>query len=124
MGLLNDAGVWLAGKLEAVAGVTVTYTRFADGATIAPDIWVGRSGVGADPGQLRYHQWGHRDYVLTASTLTVSGSVVEPGIGDRIAETINGVAHIFEVQSDEAGDHWRWSDPARTMYRLHVKRVS
>lgn len=124
MGLLNNLGEWLGGMLQAGAGVSVSYARAAGGSALAPTVWVGRSALGTDTTAPRYMQWGERDYLVLASDLTVSGAAVEPRIGDRLTETINGVSHVFEVCSDGAGEHWRWSDPGRTMYRLHTKRVS
>lgn len=125
MGLLNDAGAWLAGMLQTGAGVSVTYSRVADpNDTLSLTAWVGRSATATDPGSIRYMQWGERDYLILASDLVANGSRVEPQIGDRQTETISGVEHVFEVCSDANGQHWRWSDEqSRTMYRLHTKRV-
>jgi hypothetical protein len=125
--LFANARDWLADQMQAAAGVSVSYARAAGGAAISLTPWVGRSGFTAEVEGGAYVQWGDRDYLIQRSDLTVSGSEVEPALGDRLTETINGVSHVFEVQTPKSGEPvagWRWSDQSRSVYRLHVKRVS
>lgn len=127
MGLLNDAGGWLATQLQASAGVSVSYARVAGGDAISLTAWIGRSGAQmTTEGNIRRTQWGERDYLIAADELTVSGSRVQPRIGDRLTETIQGASCVFEITQPASGEPgWRWADgTTREMYRLHVKRVS
>ncbi len=126
MGLLNDAGGWLAGMLETGAGVSVDYVRVADpGTTLPLTPWVGRSAFLLEADFTKRTQWGERDYILSATSLVdASGAVVQPQVGDRLTETINDVSHVFEICKDSAATAWRWVDQGRTMLRLHVRRMS
>lgn len=38
-----------------------------------------------------------RQYVIAASAIVIDGETVEPQLRDRITETINGAAQVFEV---------------------------
>ena len=123
--LFQKARDWLPAQVQAAAGIgTVTYTRATGAGVLTLEPWVGRSGpTEATEGPARI-TWGDRDYVVRQDELTYGGTAFLPAIGDRLAETINGVAHTFEVQTPDAGGpHYRWVDSDRSMIRLHVKRV-
>ncbi len=127
MGILTDAGAWLREQMQATAGVSVSYARVAGGSAIALTAWVGRSGASLiTEGNTRRTQWGERDYLIAADELLVSAARVQPTIGDRITETIQGASCVFEITQPATGEPgWRWADgQSREMYRLHVKRVS
>lgn len=119
MGLLNRGQSWLAEKMPEAAGVPVTYTRGAD--SLALTAVVGRTVFRAQEEGRAAVVWGDRDYLINVADLTFG----VPKVGDKITETINGEPVTFEVQlpgitPDEPA--WRYSDPARLTYRLHVKR--
>lgn len=124
MGLLNNAGTWLAGMLQTGAGVSVSYVRAADpGTTLTLTVWVGRSAFLMEADFTKRTQWGERDYILSAADLVdASGETVQPQLGDRITETINGTSCVYEICRDSTGTAWRWVDQGRTMYRLHVRK--
>jgi hypothetical protein len=124
--LFANAADWLPGKLQEAAGVSATYTRAAGGSALTITPWVGSSEFTTDGGDRgAWVLWGDRDYRLLRSELVnSSGTEVQPALGDRIAETVGGVACVFEVQSGANGEHWRWANRARTWYQLHVKKVS
>jgi hypothetical protein len=101
----------------------VTYTRKA-----APDApidltgraWVGRTVFSRIPNAAGATVvFGDRDYLVAVADLPA-----EPERGDRIAETINGQAVTFEVMAPASEPAWRYSDPARTVYRIHAKEVT
>lgn len=122
---LQAGQAFLAEALGRVAGVALVYARAAGGTvTITAEsggAWVGRTAYTAvQQGAIRV-EWGDRDYLIAAAALT--GGV--PAEGDRITETINGAAAVFEVMSPGSGEPaWRYSDPQESVYRLHVKRVA
>lgn len=120
MNLFAKARDWLPQKLQQAAGVgSLTYTRGAESITLEP--WVGRTAFASNrPDGTARLEWGDRDYLVRVSELTFG----EPAEGDRITETIEGVDCVFEVMQPDTGEPpWRFADPQRTMYRLHVKQV-
>lgn len=121
--LFAKARDWLPAQVQAAAGVSVTYTRAAGG-TISLEPWVGRTLFsGTVEGGARV-QWGDRDYIVRRDELVSGGSEIPPALGDRLTEVIGGVSTTFEVQNPDTGEPaWRWADAARSMYRLHVKKV-
>lgn len=125
MGLL-ERGVACLARLQAVTdGITVTYSRGGVSATVIAV--VGASPANTVPGTqsptlLRYTE---RDYLIRAADLAAAGFGV-PQEGDRITETIAGVAVTFRV-ARRSGDKlaWQWSDSAeRTTCRLHTQPVT
>jgi len=110
--------------LGVAAAVAITYSRGSQSVSIA------EADEAAWPDNTRFSSnqeggarliWGDRDYLIKVSALTAMG---EPREGDRITETINGTAMIFQVMTPDTGEpSWRYSDTQRTLYQLHVKRV-
>lgn len=124
--LMSRARSMLARNLKQAAGVSVTYTRGSSSVALSGDtaVWVGNTLFKLqDAGGLRM-EWGERDYLIAAADLVIGGSRVEPAENDRITETVNGTAMTFEVLPITGEPAWRWSDPGRTIYRIHVKRVA
>ena len=123
--LFEKARAWLPDQLQAAMGVgPVTYTRVGGG-TLTLEPWVGRTLFAAnrEAGGASV-TWGDRDYLVRREELAAGGAEFEPAEGDRLAETIGGVACTFEVMRPDTGEPaWRWSDAGRTTYRLHVKQV-
>lgn len=122
--LFAKARDWLPAQMQAAAGVgELTYTRVGGG-TLTLEPWVGRSGlIDTTEGPARI-SWGDRDYVVRQDELVYAGVAFLPAVGDRLSETINGVAHTFEVATPDSGEmHYRFADTNRAMIRLHVKRV-
>lgn len=117
MRLLKKAETWLPAQEQKAAGVTVTYTRAGESITIAAV--VGRQEMAAvDAGMTRLIT-PDRDYLISAAALTFG----TPEYGDRIAEVIGGECVTYEVMDQMAGEPWRFSDPTRVTWRIHVKRV-
>lgn len=118
--LWDTARTWLPDMLQASAGVSVTYARGAERITLTAV--VGRvaflsqsEGEGA-----RRVELADRDYLVVASDLTFG----VPREGDEIIEEIDGSEVRFSVSRPLNGEpSWRWSDPQRTQYRIHAKRV-
>lgn len=118
----------LARNLKAAASVdSITVTRSEVGSfTLANGAWVGNTlfRLQAGDGGSRI-EWGERDYLIPASAYDFGDGPVEPAEHDTIAETVNGTACIFRVLPPQSGEPaWRWSDPERTILRVHVKQVA
>lgn len=124
MGILTRAAGFINTKLGQAGGIAINYVR--GGTTIeiaAADglVWLGdaRFGVTTDGGPRVV--FGDRQYLITAGSL---GSLGEPEEGDRIIETIDDTEYTFEVMQPGTGDPAvRWSDPARSRWRVNAKRV-
>lgn len=126
MSLFSNARDWLQDQLQAAAGVTVSYLHHDTQTTVSLSPWVGRTVFRSDLNSGAMVQWGDRDYLVRRDELVdTAGAELLPGVGDQLTETIDGVALTFEVQDpNPAEPAVRWSDPARSVYRLHVKWVS
>ena len=119
MSLFSKARDWLAGAVQDAAGVSVTYTRGVQ--TLSLTAVVGRTVFASNAEGGPRIEFGDRDYLVKVADLTLG----VPKVGDRVAQTVDTVAMVFEVQNPETGEPaWRYSDPARTVYRIHCKRVS
>lgn len=124
--LINRGQAALVAWLKAAAAVDggVTYRRGALTLT-GLAAWVGRtafSRTSSEPGPAVVI--GERDYLFAVADLVLGGQPVAPKPGDRVTETIAGVATTFEVVSPETGEPAvRYSDQTRTVWRVHAKRV-
>jgi len=113
----------LVARQKAAAGVSVTFTRKADGTTQTLTVIPGlATAVSTEtPGRVEIAE---RDYLVAVAELMVGGVEYPPLLGDRFTETINGVATTFEVQTPTSGEEAvRYSSQWRSMYRCHCKRV-
>ncbi|MBN9521084.1 hypothetical protein J0H58_21625 [bacterium] len=111
---------YLNAALPAALGGAVTYTRGAQQIPVA-DAVVGRTVFSSNQQGAARVEFGDRDYLIPVASLTALG---EPTAGDRITDVVNGVELTFQVQKPGTGEPaWRYSDPGRTTYRIHTKRV-
>lgn len=114
----------LVRRQEQAAGVPATLTRAADGSTLALVVVPGQTTFRSQelPGRVEIAE---RDYLVAVSRLMAGRVERPPLLGDRITETLNGVATTFEVQTPDTGEEAvRYSSQWRAMYRVHTKRVS
>lgn len=122
MSLRSRGSAALTRRLQQSDGVTVTYTRGAESATLTA--WVGSTLFARtldEPGASVVR--GERDYLIPVASLVLGGSTT-PQKGDRITETIGGAAVTFELQTPTGEPAWRYSDADRARYRVHMKKVS
>lgn len=124
MGLLNRAQAWLAEQMPTAATPSgaVVYTRLAGGSvTLTGLSWVGNTAFRRQSNEAGAAVvWGDRDYLIPVSAL----GETPPARGDRITEMIDGTEVVFEVGTVLAGEpDWRYSDPQRTVYRVHCVEV-
>jgi len=117
--VLETASAWLASKVMAFRGRTVTYWRGDEAAAITAV--VGRSDwpvIQESGAQIMLQT---RDYIVQAADLEAArGAGARPEAGDRIVEA-SGEA--FEVRGPGGQRPWRWSDDYETLIRVHTTRV-
>jgi hypothetical protein len=114
--LLRQGSQWLAAQLGEHAAGPVTYARGE--VEVEVPATLGRTQMEVDDGyglRLAAHA---TDFLIAAADLAETFG--EPEIGDRI--TVDGDA--YEVLDLAGQGAWRWSDPHRTMFRIHTKDVS
>jgi hypothetical protein len=125
MSFMSDAMTWPRGTLQTAAPHTATYTDASSGLTVSLTVWLGRTAFSSNAPNGARLEWGELDVMIRADELLISGSMISPARGDRIALTLNGVAVTLELFTPSTGEPpWRWSDPQRELLRIHCKRVS
>lgn len=115
---------WLDDKTEVAAGVTVTYKRGPLSASLTATSG-DQQHMTAVRGQAQAATvtWSQRDYFILAADLVAAGFTMPPQAGDRITETIEGVATVFELRPGPNREPcWRWSGD-RLMVRCHTERA-
>lgn len=105
----------------ARTGVSVTYTRggvsaplVATPARLTPD-----ATTQPTPGARVEDR--ERDYFLVYADLVAAG-FGEPQAGDRVSETLNGAAAVFEIHRPQSKPGWEWADAQRTRVLIHTRR--
>src|SRR5262245_47594481 len=121
--MLQAAMQVLADTLKANMAGAVTIKA---GATEATGIQAvkGRTLLQVDDGAGSIRMvWTDRDYLIEAADLVVAGVASEPQRGWQILDPAGGKIEVFEVLAPAGEPVWRWSDPYRTVYRIHTKFV-
>lgn len=120
--LLRTGQQWLASKLKSHGSSTVIYVRGENQVSVLATI--GRTLMKLDDGYggIRM-QWTDRDFLIDPSDLIISGSVITPERGDTILETVGTKVYTYEVNAPGGEPAWRWSDPHRSLYRIHTKEI-
>jgi len=118
--LFAKARAFMSTGLQAAAGVSVTYSRVGETALTLTAV-PGRTVFSSTLDGTAKIEFGDRDYLVESADLTYG----EPALGDRITEVIDGTTTVFEIVTPNTGEPaWRWSDPAHTRWRIHMKKVS
>lgn len=124
MSMLSRGLALLKRQLLASNGVEVVYARGATTQTLAAVVGRTLFALGPLAGSGAAVVYGDRDYLIHVDDFAITGPAT-PKDGDRITEVIDGVSLVFEVKPPVTGEpSWRYSDPSRTRFRLHCKRVS
>jgi hypothetical protein len=121
---LHARGQRLHNRVTADAagtGVSVTYTRGATSATIVATASRENQDAVTSPTPGARVDDRERDYLIAYADLTAAGFDA-PAAGDRITETLNGVAAVFEVTKPRTEPAWRWADVQRTRVRVHTRK--
>lgn len=119
MTLASRAQAALIRRQKQAGGLAVTYTRGAQSVSLTA--WLGRTQfarLGGPGAQGAAVEWGDRDYLFATADLRLG----EPEVGDRLTEAGSGL--VYEVCTPDTGEPgWRYSDPSRTVIRVHTRRV-
>lgn len=120
--ILQDCVTWLGGQLKDHCGVSVTYSRGVQSVSLTATVELHDYQIINDEGLAT--SIVSRDYILHAADVVISGSVVAPRVGDRIAETVGGTVCTFEVLPPGPGfKEYEPLDTDRTLLRVHTKLV-
>lgn len=118
--LAERAAAMLTRRMKQTHGVSVVYSRATTGGAVTLTAWVGRTVFASNNDGGPAVEFGERDYLIEAADLTLG----EPEEADIVTEVIAGVSLRFRVSRPSTGEPaWRWSDPARTVLRVHCVRV-
>lgn len=67
--------------------------------------------------------YGNRDFLIAAVNYAPAGVAAVPQRGDRITQTVGGVAEVYEVLAPPNGAEYQ-REARDTRYRVHTKRIS
>jgi hypothetical protein len=114
--LLGSGAAWLERQRDTFLTRMVRYRRGTDEIPVRATIGRTVFEVATLGGVIERIE--ARDYLIPAKALIVFGS---PHRGDVVSEVADGIRHLYEVLAPGREPHWRWSDPNRTLYRIHTK---
>jgi hypothetical protein len=121
--LLASGLAWHAAQLKSFASRAVTYSRGSQ--SLSVQATVGRSDYDVASGDAGFQRVVTRDYLIALADLASLAGGGEPKRGDRIIETIAGVARTFEVAAPGDGVQcFAFSDTDGNVVRVHTKRVA
>ncbi len=126
--LMARGMVWMRAQQRRCATVPAMYERADRGGgeprLIAVRAVLGRPGAVGDksvePVRIDANDL---DFLISAADLSLDGEPIEPRPDDRLLVTLNGRACVYEVLPGGEGPPWRWSDPQRTVRRVHARLV-
>lgn len=121
MDLLERGLDWLSLKLQTQASRTVIYRRGSASVSVAATL--GRTRVDLQDAEGVTVRSYVRDFLIRAADLVLGGQPVIPQPGDRIDEPVGQRTYQHEVLPLAGGDCWRWSDPHRTILRIHTRQI-
>lgn len=111
--MLADGAAWLAGRLKAAAGRTVTYQRGVAATDVTATIGASRFESQNQSGVLEV--WESRDYLIQVADLPYG----DPQRGDIIVETVGDEVATYEVSSPRGIPVYH-TDAFRTLARVHT----
>lgn len=120
--LLQIGASWLADQMKTHASIDVTYERGAEQVPVKAT--VGKTEFEIDDGSGVIERFQSRDYLIHAADLVLGGVETLPVAGDLIRETQGAKTFVYEVMAPGDEPHYRYSDPFRTLLRIHSKHVA
>lgn len=117
----------LVRRMKATDGRAVTYSRAGQDKTLTA--WPGNTLFARstdEPGASVV--WGEADYLFAVADWAAAGLGGLPRAGDRVTDPTvldpaNGRPVVFELATPTGEPVVRYSDPTRTVFRVHCKRV-
>lgn len=116
--VFTAGNLWLVGKLKSYAGESVTYTRGVESVSLT--ITRGQTAFeteDTDGFTITAHSI---DFIVKASDLVLDGEVALPEVRDYITDA---AGKVYSVLILPGGTHYRFSDPAQTILRVHTRMV-
>ena len=122
MSMLSDGVTWLSSQLREAAGVLVSLKRgTATTADITAVMDNANYEIQGDAGTITRLRL--RDWWIAKTDYEISGVVVEPRSGDRIAEADGQEWEISPILGTSLGDRDAYEDWDGNQWWLHSKRV-
>ncbi len=120
--LLRNGVSWLLGQMQAELSDEAIYSR--GDRDIACRATLGRKllRISDGAGQTRV-EVTDADFLIAAADLRLGGLDLEPSRGDRLRVALDVGVYEFEVAPYGDEPPFRWSDPWRTIYRIHCKMI-
>lgn len=121
--LLQSAHAWQEQMRRVHCTHLVTYHRAAETVEVPAtvDRTVHALAGGYGPGV----EVETRDFLISASDLVLGGVPTEPRRGDKITDTVGGVAVTYSVAGPGGGvPDWIYADANRLTFRVHVLQVN
>lgn len=107
--------------MQTVAGRSITYRRGTR--TVSLVGWVDSHAYQVFDGDGVMVNYTSDDWTVKTSELKFGTEAITPTPGDRIEETLNGTAIIWEVMPPAGAATFEWLDTSNTMTLIHTKRV-
>lgn len=127
MGVFEEAAVELNAALGMEASPTAgfTYVRKNGNTVLITTGWIGQTRFRIEEQGNSRLEYSDRDYLIPVESLTYEGVKFLPEKGDRIVENFDSPdsQQSFELSAPNDEPVWRHSDPQRTRYRIHCKRM-
>jgi hypothetical protein len=120
--LLARGLAWLTGQFQAHASQPVVYRRGVDAVAVCATF--GQKLLKLDDGEGGVRmEWTDMDFLIPAASLDFGDGPFLPERGDLIDIDAGATVETFEVAPYGFEAAWRWSDPHRTLVRIHAKHV-
>jgi hypothetical protein len=103
-------------------GVTVTLKRGEATSLEITAVWGNTRGSVVSENSFEV-EVKERDYLIDVDDYDFGTGPVRPLDGDLIIETIGKATLTHEVLPLVSDKSWSWSDPGRTVYRVHTKQI-
>ncbi len=109
--------------MKVVDPVVMVYTQTRTARSVTLTGRLGRQVAQSQVQGKTVLEYSDDDLIITAADLVFAGAVALPEDGDRVTYTLAGQSITVELMPRNSEQPWRYSDPQRTMLRLHVKQV-
>lgn len=120
MSFMESGLSWFSGKLNASAGVAVTYTRNTDPPSSAPILAVPVSSrAGSENAERFYLNSDHCVWRVRAADIDAIGT---PQVGDTIADADGNTWEVCELNDDPCFEVT--DQHTRTDFRIRTRRVA
>jgi hypothetical protein len=114
---------WLSDQMQTSLSQPVLYQRGSQKIAICATFGQTMLRMADEIGATRI-EYTDKDFLIPSSSLVLSGAKFLPRRGDKILHNDGAALHTYEVFPFNDEPPWRFSDPFRTMLRIHAKRLT